>query len=274
MSIKFNKASALGYKVLNKKDKPAEIEIFDDIGSDIFGDAYSPAKLTEDLKNIKSDTINVYINSGGGEVYAGFAIYNILMRHEAKIIVYVEGVAGSIASIIAMAGDRIVMPENSDIMIHLPWSWSIGNAHDMRAMADELDRIGEKLVNIYTARTGGKLTSDEIRDMMSADGGKGTFINGSEAKEMGFADEVLENKKIAACAGDLSIYDNIPKRHIKAQEILKKSMNKRELEESLRDLGYSKSEALNIISRRKEEAENLSDSGEQLEILNSFKLEI
>lgn len=88
-----------------------------------------------------SKELDIYINSGGGSVFAGLGIYNILKRHKGRKTVYVDGLAGSIASIIAMVGDEIIVPSNSFLMIHKPLCGVCGNANDMREMADTLDRI-------------------------------------------------------------------------------------------------------------------------------------
>lgn len=266
-----DKINPIGFRVLNKAKEIPSIEIFDDIASHDYWGEYTPKKLKDELKNIKSDEINVYINSGGGEVYSGFAIYNMLVNHKAKINVIIEGIAGSIASVIAMAGDNITIYESAAIMIHNPWTFAAGDAEEMQEAAEQLTRIGEQLAKIYHDRTGVEI--EEIKTMMN----KETWMHGEEALQLGFVDESIGNKKVAACVCDLSNFKNVPDEILKAQQNYKKSMNKRDVEEGLRDLGYSKTEALNIVSRKKEA--DLSDSDkaskeEELEILNNFKIVI
>ena len=199
-------------------DGIGEIYIYGEISSyDYWEEDITPTNFKEDLDALgEIDTLNIYINSPGGSVFAGQAIYNIIKRHSAKIIVYVDGLTASIASIIAMAGDKIVIPSNAMLMIHNPWNIAIGNSADFRKMADDLDKIGESLVAVYVEKTG--LSEDEIRAMMDAE----TWLTGKEALEKGFADEVEEEKLIAASLNDgvlsinnqsmdLSKFKNAPK---------------------------------------------------------------
>lgn len=174
-----------------------------------FGDEITPKLFADDLKalgNVKD--IDVYVNSPGGDVFAGFTIYNQLKRHEAKITVHVDGLAASAASIVCMAGDTIIMPENATMMIHEATSRARGNKKNMRAMADELDLIDGQIAGIYAARTG--KTQEECLALMEAE----TWMTGAEAHESGFCDEVTKNKKIAACA-DMEKYENAYKRPLK-----------------------------------------------------------
>jgi ATP-dependent Clp endopeptidase proteolytic subunit ClpP len=140
------------------------------------------------------DTINVRINSPGGSVIEGLAIYNALKAWGKPIRVQVDAMAASIASIIAMAGDEIVMAENATMMIHDPWAVAVGGAEDFRAMANEIDRQKAILINIYAAKTG--LDVEEIGALMSAE----TYMSAGEAVERGFATAVAEAMRTAACA--------------------------------------------------------------------------
>lgn len=160
-----------------------------------FDDEVTPAQFQKDLAALGDiSALNVYINSPGGDIFAGFSIYNILQRHKAEKTVHVDGLAASAASVVAMAGDVIKMPENATMMIHNAWTYTGGGAEDLRKTADELERLNGQIADIYAARTG--KDKDEIAAMMSAE----TWMSGKEAKEAGFADELVENKKIAACA--------------------------------------------------------------------------
>jgi len=160
----------------------AEISIYDEIG--MWG--VTAKQFISDLKALGDvKDITVSINSPGGSVFDGLAIYNVLRASGANITVKVMGIAASIASIIAMAGKKIVMPENSFMMIHNPLNVVKGNADDMREMADILDKVGSSLVATYVARTG--KSEEEVKALMDAE----TLMTATEAKEFGFADEVI-----------------------------------------------------------------------------------
>lgn len=160
----------------------AEISIYDEIG--MWG--VTAKQFIGDLKALGDvKDITVSINSPGGSVFDGLAIYNALRASGANVTVKVMGIAASIASIIAMAGKKIVMPENSFMMIHNPLNVIYGNADDMREMADILDKVGSSLVATYVARTG--KSEEEVKALMDAE----TYMTAAEAKELGFADEVI-----------------------------------------------------------------------------------
>lgn len=160
----------------------AEISIYDEIG--MWG--VTAKQFISDLKALGDvKDITVSINSPGGSVFDGLAIYNALRASGANVTVKVMGIAASIASIIAMAGKKIVMPENSFMMIHNPLNVIYGNADDMREMADILDKVGSSLVATYVARTG--KSEEEVKALMDAE----TYMTAAEAKELGFADEVI-----------------------------------------------------------------------------------
>lgn len=168
---------------LASTETPATLSIFDEIG--FWG--VQAKDFIRDLSAVQSKVLNVEINSPGGDVFAGLAIFNALRSSGKEIVVTVMGVAASAASLIAMAGDRIVMPKNTFMMIHNPWSMAIGNADELRDTADTLDKIGSSLRMTYSARTG--LPEDEIAAMLATD----TWLTADEALEKGFASEVTDN---------------------------------------------------------------------------------
>jgi ATP-dependent protease ClpP protease subunit len=136
------------------------------------------------------ETIRVVVNSDGGLVNDGLAIYHALRTHKAKVHVEIVGVAASMASAIAMAGDKISMAEDGLFMMHDPWGNGVtGNADDLRAAAEQLDKYGESLAGIYSRRT--KHTEGQILQMMKKNGGEGTWLNATEALELGFIDEII-----------------------------------------------------------------------------------
>lgn len=175
---------------LNKENKKeADLLLYGVIGDDGYWDSVGSKEFAEDLKAIEDvETINVRINSPGGDVFAGQAIYSTLKRCKSTINVYIDGLAASIASLIAMAGDKVIMPKNSMMMIHKPWSFSAGNADDMRTMAETLDKVEESLVVAYTDKTG--LSEEEIKKLLSDE----TWLSASDALEKGFCDEIEETE--------------------------------------------------------------------------------
>lgn len=177
------------YQIQNKANNAAEILIYDEIG---YWDI-NAKDLARDLKDIGNvSNIDVRINSPGGSVFDGTAIYNLLKNHNAEVTVYIDGLAASIASVIAMAGDKIVMAENALMMIHNPWSGVWGEADDMRKEAEVLDKIKDSIIATYVSRTG--KTADELSAMMDEE----TWLDATEAVELGFADETTEPRLEAA----------------------------------------------------------------------------
>ncbi|WP_172419021.1 head maturation protease, ClpP-related [Geobacillus subterraneus] len=189
----------------------ADIFIYGDIVSYQWDETdTSAASFKKDLDEVGDvDTINLYINSPGGNVFEGVAIHNMLKRHKAKINVYVDALAASIASVIAMAGDTIHMPKNAMLMIHNPWTWTYGNAAELRKVADDLDRIGNSIKQTYLQKAGDKLTEEKLQEMLDAE----TWLSADEAYEHGLCDVVLEASQIAASISDelFSKYKNVPK---------------------------------------------------------------
>jgi ATP-dependent Clp protease protease subunit len=159
-----------------------------------WGDEITPKQFADDLNNLGDvQVITVRINSGGGDVFAGLAIHSMLKRHAAKVTVYVDGLAASIASIIAMAGDKIVMPKGSMMMIHNPWTSVMGaDSKELRNMADVLDKIRDTLLDVYMDRT--SMDKEEILAMVD----KETWLSANDAVKKGFADEIEENFAISA----------------------------------------------------------------------------
>lgn len=181
----------------------AEILIYDQIGASWFGDGVTAKQFVKDLAKIDATLLTVRINSGGGDVFDGLAIYNALRRHDAAVVTEIDGLAASIASIIALAGEEVRMADNAFFMIHDPSGMEWGTAEDMRKMADLLDKVGGSLVNVYAEKTG--KASDELLDWMHAE----TWFDAEEAVEAGFVDSVVKGKKIEARA-DVSAFTNTP----------------------------------------------------------------
>ena len=171
-----------------------ELTLYGDISdASWWGDEVTPAQFKDDLDALGDvSELDIYINSGGGDVFAGIAIYNMLRRHPARKVVRVDGLAASIASVIAMAGEEIVMAENAMMMIHEAWANVSGNKRELRKVAEELERIDGILAFTYTARSGGE--EKDIKAMLEAE----TWMTAKEAVAKGFADRVEPGLKAAA----------------------------------------------------------------------------
>lgn len=193
---------------MNKADKAGELYIYGDIVAYKWDDSDITAKsFKEDLDAMGDiDTLNIYINSPGGNVFQGQAIYSILKRHKAYKNVYVDGIAASIASVIAMAGDAIFVPKNGMMMIHRPWTIAIGNMDDMLAAAESLEKIGISIKATYMERF--KESEDKLQELLDAE----TWLTADECLEYGLCDEITEEKQIAASLNSevLSNYRNVP----------------------------------------------------------------
>jgi len=193
------------YSIQAKGDE-AEVMIYDEIG--YFG--ITAKQLVNEINALKVNRITVAINSPGGDVFDGIAIYNALKMHDATIAVRVDGLAASIASIIAMAGDEITMADTAYMMIHNPWSIEVGEADAMRKTADLLDKLTGTLLATYAKRTGGN--TEEIQNMMNAE----TWMTADEAVASGFADSILktepmERQTTARAVAYVRNFDRVPK---------------------------------------------------------------
>jgi ATP-dependent protease ClpP protease subunit len=172
-------------EVDTEEEVAAQVYIYDEIGGS-FG--VSADEFVKELNDITASKIDVRINSPGGAVWDAIAIYNALIKHPATITTYVDALAASAASIVALAGDRVVMMVGSQMMIHDALGAEIGNAADMRAMARFLDQQSDNIASMYAVKAGGELK--EWRDLMLAE----TWLMANEAVEMGLADEVYQPK--------------------------------------------------------------------------------
>jgi len=197
--------------VKNLTETSADLYIYGEIvdNSDFKWDEADvmPDDVLQALNQVEGlNNLNIYINSPGGSVFAGIAIYNMLKRNKAKKTVFIDGVAASIASAIAMVGDTISIPTNAFFMIHNPWTLAMGDANDFRKLADDLDTIGSGILNIYMENTKEGIEGTTIQGLLDAE----TWLTGTEAAKY-FNVEVIESKKIAACASEfLSKYDKTP----------------------------------------------------------------
>ena len=178
----------------------AEVAIYDEIGA--YG--VSAKGFLAELGALPEGTpVDLRLNSPGGSVFDAVAIHNALKRHEGTVTVWIDGIAASAASYVAMAGDEIVMPENAFLMIHDPAGLVMGTAEDMRAMAEALDKVKGSLVSGYAAKSG--RTPEEVSALMAAE----TWFDASDAVAQGFADRLIEPVSIAANF-DIGRFRNAP----------------------------------------------------------------
>lgn len=186
------------YYALETHDREADIYIFGDITSwEWLESDVSSYTLSKELQGLDVDVLNVHINSYGGEVAEGLAIYNMLKNHKAKVRTYCDGFACSIASVIFMAGDERIMSEASLLMIHNAWMYTAGNAAQLRKDADDLEIITQASISAYMGKV--NITEDELKEALDAE----TWILPSDALEKGFATSIVagtQTNKAAASA--------------------------------------------------------------------------
>lgn len=180
-----------------KAGKSTDIHIYDEIGVN----GVSAKSFLEDLKGLKGRDITVHINSTGGDVFQGQAIYTALKNYTGKVTVKIEGLAASMATIISLAADKVEMTANSLFMIHSPMSNVFGNKAQMRKQINALEKVETTMLSVYKAKT--NISEDEIEQMMARE----TWLSAQEALELGFIDEVLGAVKVVA-RYDLSGYQN------------------------------------------------------------------
>jgi len=198
------------YEMKAKGQQEADIMIYDEIG--LWG--ITAKDFAKDLKALGDVKIlNVSLNSPGGSVIDGNAIYNSLVNHPARVNISIDSVALSMGSVIAMAGDFIFMAENALFMIHNPWGMAMGDSDEIRKTADVMDKMKSTLIKAYQRKTG--KSSDELSELMDNE----TWYDADEALEAGFVDEVTASVEMAA-SFDLSKFDfkNSPKNFVKSEK--------------------------------------------------------
>ena len=164
-------------------DEENTLQLYGEIGPAWAGmiDDTSVIRALESMKDAKK--IHVRLNSPGGDYFLGVSISNALRRHQAKVIVHVDALAASAASVIAMGADRVIMHPGSLMMVHRAWSITMGNAADFTKAADTLNKVDDNLIDVYHKRTG--LDKAKLRALVDAE----TWMSGDEAVQYGFADE-------------------------------------------------------------------------------------
>lgn len=223
-------ADAAGVRAVEMGDNV--VTMFDVIGEDFWtGGGITAKKVAAQLRAIGDRPVEVHLNSPGGDMFEGIAIYNVLREHPQSITVKVMGMAASAASIIAMAGDTIEIGAASFIMIHNCWVVATGNRHDMQETADWLAPFDQAMVDVYAARTG--QSAKDIAKWMDAE----TFMSGSTAVERGFADGLLPADQMTTDSG------------AKATDVAHNDLRAMEL--SLVAAGHTRTEARSRINKIK-----------------------
>lgn len=205
------------------------ISIYDVIGEDWWtGGGFTAARMAGALRSIGKNDVTVKINSPGGDMFEGIAIYNLLREHPAKVTVDVMGWAASAASIIAMAGDDIRMGLGTFMMVHNAWGVVVGNRHDMAEASDLFESFDGAIADIYQARTG--TDRKAIQKLMDAE----TFMGPTEAVDKGFADSVNEGLKATGA---------------EAKNLDQRLMARRQTESALAKAGYPRSKRSEMLAQ-------------------------
>jgi ATP-dependent Clp endopeptidase proteolytic subunit ClpP len=190
--LPFPKAKKEWFSLKNSSEDSADVFIYDVVGDSWEGN--DAASVVKEINALNAKTINLRINSPGGSVFDGMAIFNALINHPAKVVTHIDGAALSIASVIALAGNEINMAENAMFMIHNPWTFTAGDAKSLRKEADVLDQVTQTIINTYESRTG--QDRENLAEAMSEE----TWYTADEALAAGFITQVNKASKIAACA--------------------------------------------------------------------------
>lgn len=195
------------FKIEDKGESEGSIDIYDDIGSGWFTEGITAKAFKRDIDKIKDvKNLTIRINSNGGEIFTGFTVFELINSHKAvNKTVIVDGIAGSIASVIAMAGTNIVMAKNAFMMIHSPSSFIFGKSDELRKQADLLDKMEENILDSYMIHA--KVDKKELQNMLKEE----TWLNADEAIELGLAHEKKGESEVSAFSGNrYSAFNSIP----------------------------------------------------------------
>lgn len=234
------------YYSLYQSENAANIYIYGDITSYPWSEgdtsSYNLSKELQELEDV--DNINIYINSYGGEVKEGLAIYNTLKRHKAKITTIADGFVCSIASVIFAAGDERIVSNTSMLMIHNAWTSVRGDSNDLKKEAEDLEKITQASINAYMSIV--NIEEENLKEMMNVD----TWINGDEALEMEFATKIVETEELEVATQ--SIRNKIAQKITKEPEKV-----------LLNQVTISKKDMEEIVARQMKDLES------KIEIINS-----
>ena len=239
--------------------KSADVYIFDEIGT--FG--LTAQSFIEEIKSYKDTPMSLHINCVGGDVFEGMAIYNVLKKRTARTTVYIEGIAASMGSVIALAGDEVVMAENSLFMIHNAWGGAMGEATEIRKTAALLDKISGEIADIYTKKT--NLPYNRVKEMMDQE----TWLSADEAFNLGFIDSISDAIKVAA-KYDVSKFKNITDKEI--QNKLSVNLKSKKMTEELKNWFNAKVEE--IITKVKASNESETEDVKEVEVMMADEKEV
>jgi ATP-dependent Clp endopeptidase proteolytic subunit ClpP len=239
--------------------KSADVYIFDEIGT--FG--LTAQSFIEEIKSYKNTPMSLHINCVGGDVFEGMAIYNVLKKRTARTTVYIEGIAASMGSVIALAGDDVVMAENSLFMIHNAWGGAMGEATEIRKTAALLDKISGEIADIYTKKT--NLPYNRVKEMMDEE----TWLSADEAFNLGFIDSISDAIKVAA-KYDVSKFKNITDKEI--QNKLSVNLKSKKMTEELKNWFNAKVEE--IITKVKASNESETEDVKEVEVMMADEKEV
>lgn len=256
-------------EIKNQTEEKAELYFYGDIVSDSWSSWWTdedkcPQDVSDFLKSLEnSQDIEIYINSGGGSVFAGIAIYSMLKRHKGKKTVHIDGLAASIASVIALAGDEVIVPKYANFMIHNPLCmlWNSYNAIDLRKIASTLDSCKESILNIYMENVKEGVTKEELSALMDEE----KWFTGESAAEI-FNIKIEDEFELVACSSEfLDKYKNTPKNLFVNNDKSKESQKV--------DIEEIANKVISILQNQKQEDKNVDTiKKEKEDILNDLDL--
>jgi ATP-dependent protease ClpP protease subunit len=209
-------------QIKNATDTSADLYFYGDIVSSMswYEEDQYPDAVKKFLDDAKGKNLNIYMNSGGGSVFAGMAIYNMLKRHQGNKTVYVDGLAASIASVIALAGDKVIIPSNAYFMIHKPWTIAMGDANEFRKTADTLDTIEQGILNVYEDNLAEGIDVKAIKKMVNEE----TWLTGDQASQYFKNIEVSPAIEAVAYTGELK-FNNTPEQIQQNAQVIEATSN-------------------------------------------------
>lgn len=250
-----------------------EVKIYGEIGDNFWKDEEDKSVTTlADLEKFLNEnknlaTIDIYINSNGGSIFDGIAMYNVLKRHKAYKRVYVDGFACSIASVIAMVGNKIVMPKTSMMMIHNPWTVAVGNAEELRKIADDLDLMSEVIKNAYLSKA--NIDEEKLTELMDAE----SFLTAERCFEYGFCTQLGDEteQSVEAVETALNDYQNLYANKLANLESIKNAIRTLDLTEDDLTIEEVEDEATEVHDDATIEVEESIEAEPKSEIVEEVK---
>lgn len=231
-------------RIKGSEEQPdnAELYFYGDICSDTWESKWSPeGKAPQDVSDFLHSLdgkkrVDVYINSGGGDVFGGMAIYNILSRYQGETVAHIDGIAASIAGIIPFACDKVIAKSSAQIMLHKPWAFCVGNADDMKKCIESLNTCEKSIIDIYAEHAINGTTSEKIKSMIDRE----TWLTCGEAQQY-FNIEIENGEPAQACVSDFyDKYRSVPENLSQNPKIENEAERKRKLQLELDCLKFNK----------------------------------